>query len=204
LNARPGAKPLSAALGYNQLLITYTLHLLSDQGEDFVRALHTKAAVLAGDQREAMTAKIAVLRRMIAFSRTVANDWNSQEKLGETPQGWGVHPLLLDIDVGPLLQARKLTGSIRYARVHGYREPLSAAELQMMNLMGDGSGLDIIAMPQAMREQVPTSNFFQRRGYERNTVASRNNTVTKLLAATDARMDSGVQQPGARDLAASF
>jgi hypothetical protein len=204
LNARPGAKPLSAALGYNQLLITYTLHLLADQGDDFVRALQAKATTPAGDQREALLAKIAVLRRMIAFSRTVPANWNAQEKLGETPQGWGVHPLLLDIDIGPLLQARKLNGSIRYARTHGYHEPLSAAELQMMNLMGDGSGLDIITMPQAWRDQVPTSNFFQRRGYERNTVASRNNTVARLLAVTDARMDAAVQQPGARDLAASF
>jgi hypothetical protein len=204
LNARPGAKPLSAALGYNQLLITYTMHLLSDQGEDFARALDAKATALSGDQREAMNAKIAVLRRMIAFARTVPNDWNNQEKLGETQQGWGVHVLLLDIDLGPLLQARKLTGSIKFARSRGYREPLSAAELQMMNLMGDGSGLDIITMPQAMRDQVPTSNFFQRRGYERNSVASRNNTVAKLLAVTDARMDAAVQQPGARELAASF
>jgi hypothetical protein len=59
-------------------------------------------------------------------------------------------------------------------------------------------------MPQAMREQVPTSNFFQRSGYERNPVASRNNTVAKLLAVTDARMDSNSALPGARDLAAAF
>ncbi len=204
LNARPGAKPLSAAVGYNQLLITFTMHLLADHGDDLVRALTAKAAAAAGVQREAMTAKIAALRRMIAFSRTVPVDWNSREKLGETQQGWGVQVMLLDIDVGPLLQARKLIGSVRYARMHGYREQLSAAELQMMNLMGDGSGLDIITMPQALRDQVPTSNFFQRRGYERNTVAIRYNTVAKLLAVTDTRMDAAVQQPGARDLAASF
>ena len=70
--------------------------------------------------------------------------------------------------------------------------------------LNDGSGLDIVTMPRAMRDQVPTSNFFQRRGYERNTVASRNNTVAKLLAVTDSRMDAAVQQPGARELAASF
>jgi hypothetical protein len=204
LNARPGAKPLSAAVGYNQLLITYTMHLLSDQGEEFVRALTAKTAGLSGAQREAMVAKIATLKRMIAFSRTVPADWNSQEKLGETPQGWGVHVLLLDIDLGPLLQARKLNASIRYARTRGHRERLTAAELQMMNLMGDGNGLDIITMPQAIRDQVPTANFFQRRGYERNSVASRNNTVAKLLAVTDQRMDAAAQQPGARDLAASF
>jgi hypothetical protein len=204
LNARPGAKPLSPAVGYNQLLITYTMHLLADQGDDLVRVLTARAAALNASQREAMAVKIAVLRRMIAFSRTVPANWNAQERLGETEQGWGVHTLLLDIDVGPLLQARKLNASIRYARLRGYRDPLSAAELQMMNLMGDGSGLDIIMMPQAMRERVPTSNFFQRRGYERNTVASRNNTVARLLAVTDARMNSAVQQQGARDLAASF
>ena len=204
LNARPGAKPLSAAVGYNQLLITFTMHLLADHGDDLLRALTAKVAALTGAQREAMTAKIAALRRMIAFSRTAPADWNSREKLGETPQGWGVQVMLLDIDVGPLLQARKLNGSVRYARMHGHREQLSAAELQMMNLMGDGSGLDIITMPQALRDQVPTSNFFQRRGYERNSVASRNNTVAKLLAVTDTRMDAAVQQQGAKDLAASF
>jgi hypothetical protein len=31
----------------------------------------------------------------------------------------------------------------------------------MMNLTGDGSGLDMIPLPQEMREKVPTWNFFQ-------------------------------------------
>jgi hypothetical protein len=55
-----------------------------------------------------------------------------------------------------------------------------------------------------MREQVPTSNFFQRSGYERNPVAIRHNTVAKLLAITDSRMDSNSQLPGAKELAAAF
>jgi hypothetical protein len=55
-----------------------------------------------------------------------------------------------------------------------------------------------------MREQVPTSNFFQRGGYERNPVASRHNTVAKLLAITDERMDVNSAKPGAQELAASF
>jgi hypothetical protein len=202
LNARPGAKPLSPAVGYNQLLITYTMHLLADYGDDVVRLLQAKA--LSGQQREAMQTKIAALRRMVAFSRTVPADWNAQEKLGETQQGWGVQAVLLDVDIGPLLQARKLTGSFRFARMRGHRDRLSAAEMQMMNLMGDGNGLDIITMPQAWRDRVPTSNFFQRRGYERNTVAIRNNTVAKLLAVTDQRMDAGSREAGARELAASF
>jgi hypothetical protein len=74
----------------------------------------------------------------------------------------------------------------------------------MMNRTGDGTGLDMVTMPHAMREQVPTSNFFQRSGYERNPVAIRHNTVAKLLAVTNARMDANSQLQGARDLAAAF
>jgi hypothetical protein len=62
----------------------------------------------------------------------------------------------------------------------------------------------MVTMPLEMREQVPTSNFFQRSGYERNPVAIRHNTVAKLLAVTDARMDSNGNQQGAKDLAAAF
>jgi hypothetical protein len=62
----------------------------------------------------------------------------------------------------------------------------------------------MVTMPQAMREQVPTSNFFQRGGYERNPVAVRHNTVAKLLAVTEARMDSASTQSGAKELAAAF
>ena len=82
--------------------------------------------------------------------------------------------------------------------------PLTAAELEMMNLTGDANGLDMILMPAAMREQVPTSNFFQRSGYERNPVAIRNNVVAKLLAATDAKMDREVKLQGAQDLAEAY
>jgi hypothetical protein len=62
----------------------------------------------------------------------------------------------------------------------------------------------MVTMPQPLREVVPTANFFQRGGYERNPVAIRHNTVARLLAVTDARMDSNSNQQGARDLAAAF
>jgi len=74
----------------------------------------------------------------------------------------------------------------------------------MMNLTGDGTGFDMVTMPQSFRDQVPTANFFQRNGYERNPVAIRHNTVAKLLAVTDARMDANSNQPGAKELAAAF
>jgi hypothetical protein len=111
---------------------------------------------------------------------------------------------VLDIDVGPHLQTHKLLTSVIFARQKGHNRPLSAAELEMMNLTGDGTGLDMVTMPQAMREQVPTANFFQSGGYERNPVASRNNTVAKLLAITDERMDFNSNKPGAIELAGVF
>src|ERR1700722_4707773 len=199
-----GGHAISTAIGYNQLLTTNSVELLAEQGSEFVRALTQRAAELSGPPRQAMERKIAVLKKMVAYARSVPDDWSQHEKLADTPQGWALHAMVLDIDVGPLLQTHKLLTSVIFARAKGFNRPLTAAELEMMNLTGDGTGLDMVTMPQEMREQVPTSNFFQRSGYERNLVAIRHNTVAKLLAVTDARMDSNSNQPGARDLAAAF
>jgi hypothetical protein len=202
--SRPGSRAISTAIGYNQLLTTNSVELLAEQGHEFVHALTEKAARLSGAPRQAMDRKIAVLKRMVAYARSVPDEWAQHEKLGDTPQGWALHAMVLDIDVGPLLQTHKLLTSVIFARAKGYTRALSAAELEMMNLTGDGTGLDMVTMPQPMREQVPTSNFFQRGGYERNPVAIRNNTVAKLLEVTDRRMDSNGNLPGAKDLAAAF
>ena len=202
--SRPGSRAISTAIGYNQLLTTNSVELMAEQGHEFVKALAEKAATLSGPARRAMDHKVAVLKKMVAFTRTVPDDWSAHEKLANTPQGWAVHAMVLDIDVGPMLQTHKLLTSVIFARAKSYNRPLSAAELEMMNLTGDGTGLDMVTMPQAMREQVPTSNFFQRSGYERNPVAIRNNTVAKLLAVTDERMDFNSGKPGAKELAAVF
>ncbi len=202
--ARPGARAISTAIGYNQLLTTNSVELLAEQGREFIHALSEKAARLPGATQMAMERKIAVLKRMVALARSVPDEWSAHEKLGDTPPGWAIHAMVLDIDVGPLLQTHKLLTSVIFAREKGYSRPLTAAELEMMNLTGDSTGLDMVTMPQAMREQVPTSNFFQRSGYERNPVAIRHNTVAKLLAVTDSRMNSNSQLPGAKELAAAF
>ena len=202
--SRPGSRAISTAIGYNQLLTTNSVELMAEQGHEFVKALAEKAATLSGPARRAMDHKVAVLKKMVAFTRTVPDDWSAHEKLANTPQGWAVHAMVLDIDVGPMLQTHKLLTSVIFARAKGYTRPLTAAELEMMNLTGDGTGLDMVTMPQPMRERVPTSNFFQRSGYERNPVAIRNNTVAKLLAVTDERMDFNSGKPGAKELAAVF
>jgi hypothetical protein len=199
-----GSRAISTAIGYNQLLTTNTVELLAEQGPEFIKVLNERAAGLSGPARATMERKIAVLKKMVALAHSVPDEWAQHEKIGDTPQGWALHAMVLDIDVGPMLQTHKLLTSVIFARAKGYNRPLTAAELEMMNLTGDGTGLDMVTMPLAMRGQVPTSNFFQRGGYERNPVAIHHNTVAKLLAVTDSRMDSMSNLPGAKELAAAF
>ena len=201
---RPNARAISTALGYNQLVTTNSTSLLAAHSAFILKSLKEKAAQSSAPRRQELERTIAIVQRMIAFCKTIPIEWYAHEKLSVTPQGLGVHALNLDTDVGPLLQALKLSDSINFAKRKGLSATLTAAELEMMNLTGDGNGFDIVSMPQALRPQIPTSNFFQRRGYERNPVASRNNTVSRLLAATDVKMDKEVAQQGAKDLAAAF
>ena len=199
-----GKRAISTAMGYNQLLTTNSVELLAEQGHELIRALAEKVARTSGPARHALEHKLAVLKKMVTHAKAVPDTWSEHEKIGNTAQGWAMHAMVLDIDVGPMLQTHKLLTSVLFARAKGYTRPLSAAELEMMNLTGDGTGLDMVTMPQAMREQVPTSNFFQRGGYERNPVAIRHNTVAKLLRVTDERMDVNSGKPGARELAGAF
>lgn len=166
--------------------------------------LHAKAEASDDARRAQLQKKIVILKKMIEFSRTVPDQWSAHARLAETPKGLGIHAVILDIDVSPLLQVEKLLTSVGYAKRQGYAKPLTAAELEMMNLTGDGTGFDMVTMSNDMRKKIPTSNFFQRRGYERNQVAITNNTVALLIAATDAKMQSEAELPGARALAAAF
>jgi hypothetical protein len=203
-SAKPDAQAITTALGYNQLLNTNSVELMAEKGDQFVRTLRTKASALTDAQKQTLARKIGVLQRMVAFSKTVPEVWSEHEKLANTPKGLGVHAMNLDVDVGPLLQIQKLVNSVAFARSKGYKGVLSAAELEMMNLTGDGTGFDILVMPSAMRERVPTANFFQRSGYERNPIAIRNDVVAKLLSATNAKMDEELKLQGTKDLAAAF
>jgi hypothetical protein len=199
-----GAQAISTALGYNQLLATNSVELIAEKGNQFIKSLSAKAAGLPEEPKAALQRKIAVLKSMMAFCRSVPDTWSEHDRLANTPKGLAVHALNLDLDVGPLLQTQKLLDSVVFARAQRYGAVLSAAELEMMNLTGDGNGLDIVRMPSAWRERVPTSNFFQPGGYERNPIASRTKIVAKLIAATDAVMDRESKLPGAKELAALF
>ena len=73
-----------------------------------------------------------------------------------------------------------------------------------MNLTGDGNGFDMVTMPQTLRERVPTANFFQQSGYERNPVARRTGAVAGLSGRHRGQDDARFAIAGARDLAAAF
>jgi hypothetical protein len=191
----PKARAISTAVGYNQLLTTNSVSLLAGHGDHFVSALR---------ENRVPDGKVALLRKMIAFSRTVPNQWSEHDKLAKTRGGMGIHAAVLDRDIGPLLQVQKLLNSIKHAQTKGHTAPLTAADLEMMNLTGDGNGFDIVTMPQWMREKVPTSNFFQRGGYERNGIARRTVMVAGLYAEMNGIMNRSSLQPGAKELAAAF
>lgn len=196
------ARAITTALGYNQLLATNTVEIVAEDGTHFLGDLQARDTRLPVDRQWVRANKIEVLRRMIAFARSVPDAWGQHEILANTEKGLAVHALNLDLDVGPLLQTQKLLDSVVFARRKGFARTLSAAELEMMNLTGDGNGFDMVAMPLSWRDKVPTANFFQPSGYGDNPVAQRNNTVAKLIAATNARMDEESKKPGAEELAA--
>jgi hypothetical protein len=204
LEYNPNGHAISTALGYNQLLTTNSVELMSEAGGPFIRALQAKAAQLPASAKPLFENKIAIVERVVAFAKSVPDDWGQHEALASTQKGWATHAMNLDVDIGPLLQTQKLMMSVLFARAKGYNRPLTAAELEMMNLTGDGTGFDMVTMPPEWRDKVPTSNFFQESGYRENPVAQRNNTVAKLIAATNAEMDVQIQKQGARDLAAAF
>jgi hypothetical protein len=202
LEYNKNGRAITTALGYNQLLATNSVEILAEHGEHFVAALAAKAQQWPEDDKKALEKKLAIVGKMIAFAKSVPDDWNEHEALAGTQKGLAIQALNLDLDFGPLLQTQKLLDSIVFARRKGFARLLSAAELEMMNLTGDGNGFDMVTMPADWRDKVPTSNFFQRRGYADNPVAQRNNVVAKLLAATDAVMDGEVKKPGAKEMAA--
>ncbi len=197
-------RAITTALGYNQLLATNSVEILAEKGSEFITRFESKSAVIPVAEHQSFDGKIDVLRRMIAFARSVPDAWGQHEILANTAKGLGVHALNLDLDVGPMLQTQKLLDSVVFARRKGFSRTLTAAELEMMNLTGDGNGFDMVTMPVSWRDQVPTANFFRQSGYTDNPVAQRNNVVAKLIAATDARMDEEIKKPGARELAASL
>ncbi|MBN8912669.1 MAG: hypothetical protein J0H65_11560 [Rhizobiales bacterium] len=111
----------------------------------------------------------------------------------------GIHAINLDGDIGPWLQVVKLYGLKEMADKAGMSN-LSGAEIELMNLAGPGTGLE---MMRPAARKAATTNFFARDAYYRNTIV-RDKTSAELLVALDKRMDDNITNPGAIEFAEAF
>jgi hypothetical protein len=192
---------ISSALGYAQLLHANSVNEIAKHGAGFVERLQrlTMKPGTTAQRRAALRAKIASLKAMVKTAKSVPYDWERHQALAKTPKGYGIHALNLDGDIGPWLQVIKLDGIMKEA-VKAGRTRLKPVEMELMNLAGPGTGLE---MMQPAGLTVPTANFFSRGGYERNTIV-RGKTSAELLAALDSRMDENEKRPGAIEFAQAF
>jgi len=136
---------------------------------------------------------------MLRAARSVPNEWAAHVRFGGTPAGLGIHALNLDADVGPWLQVLKLKGLKEAAEAAG-RGQLSGAEIELMNLAGPRTGLEMMT---PLGRTMPTSNFFSEGGYYRNTIV-REKTAAELLSALEQRMEASLKKPGAVEFAQVF
>jgi hypothetical protein len=194
-------RPISSALGYAQLLHANSTSELVKHGERFARRLLAMAANpgTPPEHAAALKAKAAIVRRMLRAARSIPNEWSHHVRFAGTPPGLGIHALNLDADVGPWLQVLKLRG-LKDDAANAGRETLAGAEIELMNLAGPRTGLEMM-MPVA--QNMPTSNFFSEGGYYRNTIV-REKTAAELLKALNDRMEVNIKKPGAVEFAQIF
>jgi hypothetical protein len=196
-------KAISSALGYAQLLHGNSVNELMKHGESFIKRLETMAANETGAtpwRAQALRTKAAIVRAMLSDVRAVPNEWSEHVRLGGTAKGLAIHALNLDADIGPWLQVIKLKGLKETAANEAGRTNLSGPEIELLNLAGPRTGLEMLT---PVAQSVPTTNFFSRQGYERNSVV-RERTAAELLIELGKRMELGLQKPGSIEFAAAF
>ena len=192
--------PISSALGYAQLLGANSVNELVKHGDGFVTRLKSMAAMPANARSRAqLIAKANAVGRMTRAAKSVPNTWSAHVAFSRTPKGLGIHALNLDAHVGPWLQAIKLKGIREYADKAG-RPNLSGAEIELMNLAGPQTGLD---MMDAAGRNVPTANFFTQKSYDRNPIV-KDRTSAELLVALEGRMNENIKKPGSIEFAKAF
>lgn len=195
-------KPISSALGYAQLLDANSVNEVAKHGDHFLQRLD-RLARMPDQPRERVAqlrAKAAVLTRMIANARSVPYSWARHREYARTPDGQGIHVLNLDGDIGPMLQAMKLHGLKVEAEKAG-KPKLTGGEMELMNLSGPGTGLEILLNPAAAA--APTTNFFTRRAYGVNKMVI-GLTGAGLLTELDRRMDLAMTKPGVKEFEDAF
>lgn len=187
-------EPISTAMGYAQLLAANSINELSKHGNEFVARLSdlAKRSAPGSERQRALTTKAAALARMTRKARSIPYKWSRHVAFSKTSAGRGIHAINVDGDIGPWLQVIKLKGLRTTAQKAGY-DRLTGAEIELMNLAGPATGLEM--MTQAGMK-APSTNFFSRSAYYRNTIV-RGKSSAELLAALDKRMDENLKNAGA-------
>lgn len=195
----------STALSYAQLLAANTSIMARELGATFAGRLERQARTASAARAAALRSKAKVLRKM---SRDVAaglkrykgqSPWNQYRAFAKTERGYAVHALLLDADIGPLLQVHKLKKIVAGAKARGFRN-VSAAQLELMNLAGPGTGLEMMT---PLGAKMPTANFFSRGGHDRNPVV-KNRSGKGLLNKLADRISAQMVQCGSKEFLAAF
>ncbi|MEL7047540.1 MAG: hypothetical protein AAFO75_01025 [Pseudomonadota bacterium] len=187
-------RPISSALGYAQLLTANSTSELAKHGKEFLSRLRRMRDAVTNQQRRAtLDEKIKKLGRMVRKAKSIPFNWGRHRKFARTGPGQGIHALNLDGDIGPWLQVIKLKG-IKNLAVRKGRPDIDSTELELMNLAGPSTGLEMMG---SVGLQMSTVNFFARRGYERNSVVRGRNSK-ELLAELKKRMDYNSRNKGAK------
>jgi hypothetical protein len=193
-------RPISSALGYAQLLAANSINVLSKHGPGLVKRL-TVMVQRERDpkRRRQLGTKLDVLRGMVQTARSVPYKWSRHQAFARTSRGRALHVMNMDGVIGPWMQVVKLADLKRMAARKG-RAKLSGAEIELMNLAGPATGLEMMRRTGIDK---PTTNFFSRRAYYRNTVVRGKNS-RGLLAALEKRMQAGMKNKGAKEFIEVF
>ena len=194
-------RPISTALGYAQLLAGNSVNEVAKHGNSFVSRLEVMARApgVSPGRSAYLKRKAGIVRKMVRAAKSVPYQWGRHVALGNTPRGQGIHALNLDPDVGPWLQVIKLRGVLDHGLQAG-RTQLSGPELELMNLAGPGTGLEMMT---PIGRRMSTTNFFSRAAYGRNTIVREKNGA-ELLAALEQRMRVNEKRAGAIEFARIF
>lgn len=186
--------PISSAIGYAQLLAANSVSELVTSGNAFIdRLRHLSTSAAINYERAALLImKIEAMKKMTAAAKSIPNKWDNHMAYARTAKGMGIHAVNLDGDIGPWLQVIKLKGLKEAASKRGL-DNLSGSEIELMNLAGPGTGLEMMR-PAGLK--APTPNFFERQAYARNTIV-RGKTSAELIAALDQRMNENIVNAGA-------
>jgi len=194
-------RAISSALGYAQLLDANSINELARSGPAFISRISAKLRDRGNspERTALLKRKLAVLKKMYANVKHQPFEWTVQQAYAKTREGMGIHTLNIDADIGPMLQAMKLKTLQDTAQKQG-RNSLSGAELELMNLAGPMTGLEMMQSPGS---EAPTPNFFARRAYYINKMVI-GLSGSQLQAELDRRMTFAISKPGSVEFAAAF